>query len=179
MKKLILFLLLSIPILGQELQIAGDTTVIKLIASSRVVLLLQFGGSTFDTNGGGLFQCIDSTYAEGTHAFDHPWTGKQWVRIQYLGGASASFNSLYTNTLSLDSLVSTGVDVFTTTAVTDSVVISGATTDDIYFVTGNLTSAIDQQDILQWQALTDTLVVHRMAAGESALKYGWIRIKTH
>ena len=71
-----------------------------------------------------------------------------------------------------------GEDVFTTTAVTDSVVITGALSTDTYFITGQFTSAIDQQDILQWQAINDTLVVHRMADGESALKYSWLRIPT-
>ena len=181
MKKLFLFLFLSAGIFAQQtidIKVAGDTTTLKTLDGLRPVLLLQYGGSTFNRTGGGLFQAIDSTYEEGSYAFDHAWTGMQWARIGLIDPEPV-LNSLKVNTLSLDSLVSTGIDVFTTTAVTDSVVISGATTDDIYFVTGNLTSAIDQQDILQWQALTDTLVVHRMASGESALKYGWIRIRTH
>jgi hypothetical protein len=81
--------------------------------------------------------------------------------------------------LNLDSGVTVGQDVFTTTAETDTVVIPGASTADMYFITGNFTSAIDQQDILQWEALSGKLVVHRMAAGESALKYSWLRIRPY
>lgn len=69
-----------------------------------------------------------------------------------------------------------GTNVFTTTAASDTVLIDGADATDIYFICGNLTSAIDQQDVLQWQAISGALVVHRMASGESALKYSWIRI---
>jgi hypothetical protein len=71
-----------------------------------------------------------------------------------------------------------GENVFTTTAETDTVVIAGALATDTYFISGQFTSAVDQQDILQWQALDGKLVVHRMAAGESALKYSWLRIPT-
>jgi hypothetical protein len=163
--------------------VCADTTELKNYGGSGIVLLDSYGRG--DATGGGLFHRIDSTYVEGSYAFNYAGLdGLQWARVGILDPAptynsiTISGNSALT-TLSLDSLVSIGVDAFTTTATTDSVVISGATTDDIYFVTGNLTSAIDQQDILQWQALTDTLVVHRMASGESALKYAWIRFKTH
>lgn len=69
-----------------------------------------------------------------------------------------------------------GTGVFTTTAETATVAISGASVDDIYIVCGEFTSAIDQQDILQWEATANGLTVHRMASGESALKFSWIRI---
>lgn len=70
-----------------------------------------------------------------------------------------------------------GENVFTTTAETDTVTISGAAATDTYIITGEFTSAIDQQDILQWEAISGALVVHRMASGESALKYSWLRLK--
>jgi hypothetical protein len=191
MKKfLFIFSLLFTPfIFGQlaPLHICADTTELKNYDGSGIVLLDSYGKG--NVAGGGLFHRIDSTYAEGSNAFDYKkLNGLQWARIGVSSVSAtitnatvttATTGTTITDKLSLDSLVSIGVDAFTTTGVTDTVVISGATTDDIYFVTGNLTSAIDQQDILQWQALTGKLVVHRMASGESALKYAWVRFKTH
>lgn len=71
-----------------------------------------------------------------------------------------------------------GENVFSTTAETDTVTISGALTTDTYIISGQYTAGVDQQDILQWEAISGKLVVHRMAAGESALKYSWLRIPT-
>ena len=79
-------------------------------------------------------------------------------------------------TLSEDSYV--GSDVFTTTATADTVVISGALATDIYFVNG-IGGSVDQQDVLQVEAKADTLIVHRLAAGASALEYNWLRIKAN
>lgn len=70
-----------------------------------------------------------------------------------------------------------GTDVFTTTAETDTVTISGASVNDIYVVSAQWTAGVDQQDILEWEPISTGLVVHRMAAGESALKYSWFRVK--
>lgn len=72
---------------------------------------------------------------------------------------------------------SIGIDTFATTGTSDTVTISGAATTDIYFVTGRLTAGVDQQDVLQWQALSGKLVVHRLASGESGLIYSWVRLK--
>jgi len=102
---------------------------------------------------------LGSTIGTGTKAF-------------YAGATSLS-------SLSLDSAATIGVDAFTTTAGTDTVLITGALTTDIYIISGKYTAGVDQQDILQWEALADTLIVHRMAAGESALGYSWMRIKSH
>lgn len=71
-----------------------------------------------------------------------------------------------------------GEDVFTTTGETDTVTIAGAAATDTYIISGQFTTAVDQQDVLQWEALSGKLVVHRLAAGESALKYSWLRIPT-
>uniref|UniRef100_A0A6H1ZP07 Uncharacterized protein n=1 Tax=viral metagenome TaxID=1070528 RepID=A0A6H1ZP07_9ZZZZ len=78
-----------------------------------------------------------------------------------------------------DSAVVIGVDAFTTTAETDTVTIAGALATDIYIVSSKYTAGVDQQDILQWEALAGKLVVHRLASGESALGYTWIRIKVY
>ena len=179
MGKIFLFLLFTASLFAQSFKTVGDTTDLKTLVWNQPVLLLQFGGSTFDRTGGGIFQVIDSTYAEGIHAFDHPWSGKQWARVQYLGGASASFNSLYTNTLSLDSLVSIGTDAFTTTAEKDTVVISGAEATDSYFIQP-ISETLDAQDV-QFQTVSkeDTLIVTRPASGASGLNYHYLRIKKH
>ena len=71
-----------------------------------------------------------------------------------------------------------GTNVFTTTAAVDTVVISGTTTTDIFIISGKYVAGVDQQDVLQWRATTDTLFVTRLAAGESAGAYSWLRIKT-
>lgn len=184
MKKNIIFLLFCISLSAQEFKTVGDTATLKTLVWNQPVLLLQYGGSTFDRTGGGIFQVIDSTYSEGTNAFDHPWSGKQWARIGLID-PTPTLNSLTITgtatltTVSLDSLVSCGVDSFATTAATDTVTISGASVDDIYIITGKFTSAIDQQDILQYEPLAGKLVVHRMASGESGLAYAWIRFKNH
>ena len=75
----------------------------------------------------------------------------------------------------LDSGSTVGVDAFTTTATADTVVISGALATDIYIVNGR-GGSVDQQDLLQVEAKADTLIVHRLAAGASALSYNWYRI---
>ena len=190
MKKL-LFLLFAPFILAQSSNIPmyGDTTDLKASTHCGVVLLEQYGGSTWDVTGGGLFHCIDSTYSEGSHAFDHSRSGKQWARIGAFGTMTATTLTSTTltttgaiqvgTTISLDSTVSCGIDSFATTAATDTVVISGATVDDIYIVTSKYTGGVDQQDVLQYVPLDGKLAVIRMASGESGLAYAWIRIKNH
>ena len=71
-----------------------------------------------------------------------------------------------------------GTNVFTTTAAVDTVVITGTTTTDIFIISGKYVAGVDQQDVLQWSCTTDTLFVTRLAAGESAGAYSWLRIKT-
>ena len=80
-----------------------------------------------------------------------------------------------TGDVSLGSTV-LGSDAFTTTATADTVVISGALATDKYFVTGK-GGSVDQQDVLQVEAKADTLIVHRLASGASALEYNWLRIR--
>lgn len=167
---LLLVLLFTISIRAQTITMVGDTTDLKKYSGSTLVLLLHYG--TGSEEGAGLFRRIDSTYVEdGVNAFDYPYDGYQWARVNLLSGGR-NFNLLY-----LTDGVSIGTNVFTTTAVADTVIISGATTSDVYFISPKYTAGVDQQDILQWRAKTDTLIVTRMADGESALEYGWLRIK--
>ena len=104
--------------------------------------------------------------------------------LSLTGGLSSSTGTftgamVLGTTVSLDSAVTIGVDAFTTTAQTDTVTIAGATTGDFYLVCGKYTAGVDQQDVLQWQAASGKLIVHRLASGESALGYTWIRFKEH
>lgn len=152
----------------EMIKVVGDTTDLK-VTDGNLVLLLRYSGST--ENGAGLFRRIDSTYAEGTNAFDYPYSGYQWVRINFLSGSN-NFNEI-----KLSDGVSVGIGSFTTTATADTTVISGATSSDVYFISGQYTAGVDQQDVLQWTAKTDTLIVTRMSSGESDLGYSWLRIK--
>ena len=172
MKKYLLSILLLavIGLNAQSMRVIGDTTDLKLYSDSKVVLLMGYGGGSEE--GAGIFRRIDSTYTEnGVDAFAHPVAGYQWARVNLLSGGR-NFNVLY-----LNDGVSVGTNVFTTTAAADTVVISGATSSDVYFISPNFVAGVDQQDVLQWTAKTDTLIVNRLASGESALKYSWLRIK--
>ena len=95
---------------------------------------------------------------------------------EYISNATDGVLELNAQTLNVNATVA-GTDVFTTTAAADTVVVSGTLNTDIFVVSGVFTSAIDQQDILRVTAKTDTLIVSRMASGESALKYNWIRLR--
>ena len=96
MKKLFLIIAVSFltaPVFAQDIPIIGDTTDLKSHSVKQIVILQHFGGG--DETGGGLFRRIDSTYAEGTHAFDYAaLEGKQWVRMQYMGGEMGAFSDL-------------------------------------------------------------------------------------
>lgn len=183
MKKylLLILLLLTIGLNAQSMKVIGDTTDLKLYSDSKVVLLLGYGKGSDE--GAGIFRRIDSTYTEdGVNAFAYPYAGYQWARVNLLSGGR-DFRAMTSTQLTLSGdliLPSTviGENVFTTTGETDTVVIAGALATDSYIVSGQFTVAIDQQDILQWEAIAGGLVVHRMASGESALKYSWLRIPT-
>ena len=187
-----------LPMSAQDagLRIFPDTTTLKLSDRTGIVLLEQFGGvggSSYDRTGGGLFHYADSTLAEGTHAFDHSYTGKQWQRIQYAGGEEQDFNALTAVTIDISGLLSAdggisgviivdtavvaGRDAFGTTLEKDTVVISGAEATDIYLITP-ISETIDAQDnVIQATAKEDTLIVTRPASGASGLEYFWLRIK--
>jgi len=83
MKKfLFIFLLIAPFAFGQLLTIhtCSDTTELKNWDGSGVVLLDKYGAG--DNTGGGLFHRIDSTYAEGSYAFDYSTLdGLQWARV--------------------------------------------------------------------------------------------------
>ena len=70
-----------------------------------------------------------------------------------------------------------GAHSFTTTAQTDTVTISGATSSDFYYMQPVGTAALILADALRAEAITGKLVVHRGVAGTSGLTYNWLRIK--
>ena len=99
MKKIILFLLLLCTASFAQLTVVGDTTDLKNTKESGMVILEQFGKG--NTSGGGFFRRIDSTYAEGTNAFDYYVAGYQWVRLnlvdQYVRPSTANNTVLIWN----------------------------------------------------------------------------------
>jgi len=68
-------------------------------------------------------------------------------------------------------------NAFTGTATADTVVVTGATTSSVFVVSGMYLGGVDQQDVLQWDTRADTLIVYRLASGESAGKYSWFWLK--
>lgn len=95
MKKLILLAVIVwlLPVYAQDIPIIGDTTDLKNHTQKQIVILSHFGGG--DETGGGLFRRIDSTYAEGTNAFNYAaLDGLQWVRMQYMGDEQGAFTDL-------------------------------------------------------------------------------------
>lgn len=70
-----------------------------------------------------------------------------------------------------------GSNTFTTTAAADTVVISGLLATDMVFVTGEYVGGVDQQDVLQAEIKADTLIVHRLANGESAGAYNYLIVR--
>lgn len=117
MKYFLLFLFLTPLIYGQDyLEILTDTTELKEYDGSGLCLLEKFSAS--DYTGGGLFIRMDSAYAEGTHAFDYPYDGYQWVRLPYIGGELSAFQDLSATSIDLtgdvtlenDEIVDNGTD---------------------------------------------------------------------
>lgn len=82
--------------------------------------------------------------------------------------------TLIPTSIQMDSALTCGVGAFDTTATTDTVLVTGALATDLYLVTG-VGGSVDQQDILQVEALADKFVVHRLASGASGLAYNWFR----
>lgn len=152
---------------------------IALIALILVALVgfSYYGATNFDriVLGSGNFGEDPNTTADITGQNDE-YISNSTDGTWDMGSANITTTGNVTGLLDLGSTV-VGVDTFTTTGTTDTVTISGAAATDVYLITGRLTAGVDQQDVLQWQALSGKLVVHRLASGESALIYSWLRIK--
>ena len=77
-----LFCLIGSSYAQQRIPVYGDTTDLKKSTESGIVLLLEYGKGNH--TGGGFFMRLDSTYSEGTYAFDcSNMPTYQWVRIGY------------------------------------------------------------------------------------------------
>ena len=144
-----------------------------LMAQSKLDLLnnLQRGGD------------IDITDASPTSTYYVvTWDGDEIKIVTVSNLGANAFETLVADIvapsiLQMDSAATCGIDTFTTTATADTVLISGALATDLYLVTGR-GGSVDQQDVLQVEAKADTLIVHRLASGASALAYNWFRF-TH
>ena len=101
MKKTLFLILVfaSVSFAQLKLVIVGDTTELKQ-TQGELALLRQFGNSAV---GGGLFERIDSSYAEGVDAFNHPYPGSQWARIKYYEFVEKFISSPDTTSLTTDS----------------------------------------------------------------------------
>ncbi len=70
-----------------------------------------------------------------------------------------------------------GTNAFTTTAAADTVLVAGLLSTDFVLVAGKYVGGVDQQDVLQAEVKTDTLIVHRLSSGESAGAYNYTIIR--
>ena len=131
------------------------------------VVILAAGATNFDrlVLGSGNYSTDPNTTADITLQND-----------EYISNATDGVIELNAATLNVNATVA-GTNIFATTDSADTVVISGTLSSDIFVVSGVFTAGVDQQDVLQVTAKTDTLIVTRMASGESALNYNWIRLR--
>ncbi len=133
-----------------------------------VVLGFRFSATNFDrlVLGSGNYDTDPNATADITLQND-----------EYISNATDGVIELNAATLNVNGTVA-GTNVFSTTDTADTVVIAGTLSTDIFVVSGVYTGGtVDQQDVLQALAKTDTLIVIRLASGESALKYNWIRLR--
>ena len=179
MKKLLFLLLFLIPVLSFAqypwvyttsgypvtlIHSAPDTNALKTLDTDLNVMIFLRGYASGSATGSGWFNAITSAASEDAeNVFDHPDTGVRYVRMVTI-----------TSILTIGSLGCSD-DVFNSTDQVDTVLISGALATDKYVVTG-IGGSVDQQDVLQAEAKADTLIVHRVASGASALKYILLRI---
>ena len=123
-------------VLAQDIPVYADTTELKASEERGIVILEQFGGyGTYDRTGGGLFHFADSSISEGTHAFDHPYTGKQWQRVQYTGGEEQDFDAITAVDLTLtdDLIVGDDADIGGNITLENDEVILNSTDADVEF----------------------------------------------
>ena len=179
MKKLFFVLLFLIPLLSfaqapwiyssggyavTTVHSIPDSTILPDLDADLNVMVYLRGYVSGSATGSGWFNPITSAASlDGENVFDHPDTGVRYVRMVTI-----------TSILTVGSLGCSD-DVFTSTDQVDTVLISGALATDKYIITG-IGGSVDQQDVLQAESKVDTLIVHRVASGASALKYIWLRI---
>ena len=148
----------------------------KIIGIS-IILALAFAGANFykDIAGAVNFDRI----VLGTSNYDsdpNPTADVTMQNDEYITNVTDGLTEIVSPSVIVSSTVC-GTDAFTTTSDTDHVDITGALSTDIYLVSGFYTAGVDQQDVLEWQAYDGYLKVWRLASGESALIYSWLRFK--
>lgn len=95
-------------LIGDSISAAPDTTTLKNedMAEGRMCYLKQL--SSTNTNGGGWFVVIDSTYEEdGYNYFDHPTTGLQWkrnVQSVLISASNSTYKDKYSSSYSCDGI---------------------------------------------------------------------------
>jgi len=90
---------------------------------------------------------------------------------------SVNRHQMHNGTQWLDLFAGTnGVNAFATTATTDTIAVTGLTTNSIVFVQ-QMGTGYNVNDILRVERQTDQLIVHRNAGGTSGLQYSWAWIK--
>lgn len=188
MKK-ILFLLLLMPLIAkaQMITVVGDTTDLKNHAGSRMVLLEHYAAGTM--NGGGFFIRVDSAYIEnGTNAFDYPYDGYQWARLnlvdQYVRPASEDNQLLLWRTDHYLPVTVAAIDSFYTSSKVDTIAISGIDTNSVFQFTDWTPTYGTVIDSVNYSYYTkqDTCFVTRTAYGvdktyKSGAQYTYIWIK--
>jgi len=195
MKKLILFLaILLTSVSYSQIVSYGDTSDLKKSVRGDIVLLNQYGGG--DMTGGGFFYLADSTYDEGTYAFDSYYPGKQWVRLGTFGPITASTIAA-SSTLAVTGVTTlsnaidgtayiAGIDSFWVTEEVDTIAISGVAVGNMFTFAEYCPDYDTDADTVVYSYIckTDTVFVTRSTAADldnptykSAGKYSYIRIK--
>jgi len=84
-----------------------DTSSLKTMDVGDGAVMSLAGYTSSDPTGSGLYVVIDSTYSEGSIAFDHPTPGKQWASVDYINATSLSDQSIVADTTALKALTTT------------------------------------------------------------------------
>lgn len=84
MKKLLLALLFAPLLMAQYIPVVNTSTQLSAFEGTGLCILNAPDAT------GGVYTFIDSTYSEGTYAYDHIYSGKQWAKLGYAVNMSTS-----------------------------------------------------------------------------------------
>lgn len=97
--------------------------------------------------------------------------------VRNTSGSEAVVDLAYIGTIT-GTATTRGQDAFTGTAEHDTVTVTGASVNDLYFITYTGTAAASANDTSPRVEATGTgFIVHRAASGTSGLTYNWFRMK--